>query len=112
MLAEDAGVIHRLLGGADGELRVAAALLPDFGIFADVGDVPVADFGRDARGEVAGVEERGVVDARLAFLRLAKAEARRCRGALRSPCRLLLHVVSCWRYPVLEDRDPRVNPDP
>ena len=36
------------------------------GILADVGDVPVADFGGDLRGEVAGVEQRGIAHARLA----------------------------------------------
>ena len=47
-------------------MRVAALIFPVLGVFADVAEVPIADFGGDLGGEVAGVEERGVADARLA----------------------------------------------
>jgi hypothetical protein len=60
-----------LLGGSSGELGVPAAMLPDFGIFASLGDVPVFDFGGDAGGKVAGVEDGGVADAGAALLHLA-----------------------------------------
>ena len=80
--AEDAGVIDGLPGGADGEPRVAAALFPHGRVFADVGQRPVADLGRDARGEVAGVEQRRVIDARLAFFEVGpQLRARWCRAA-------------------------------
>ena len=51
-------------------------------VFADVGERPVADLGRDARGEVAGVEERRVADARLGFLEIGpQLRAPSCRAA-------------------------------
>ena len=62
----EARVGHGLLGGADGEVGVPALVLPVLGVLAHVGEVPVADLGRDLGGEVAGVEQRGVADARLA----------------------------------------------
>ena len=62
----DARVGHRLLRGADGEVGVPALILPILGILAHVGNVPIANFGGDLRGEIAGVEERGIADARLA----------------------------------------------
>ena len=66
-LAEiQARVGHGLLGGADGEVGVPALVLPIVRVLAHVGEVPVADFGGDFGGEVAGVEERGIADARLA----------------------------------------------
>ena len=68
--AQYAGIVHRLPGGADGELRVPAALLPNGRVFADIGERPIANFGRDACGKVTGVEERGVVDARLALFQV------------------------------------------
>ena len=69
-MPSDARVVDRLLGRADGELRVPAALFPRGRVFADVGERPIADLGRDPRGEVAGVEQRRVIDARLAFLQI------------------------------------------
>ena len=68
--ADDARVVHRLLGRADGEPRVPAALFPGGRVFADVGDRPIANLGRDARGKVAGVEQRRVIDAGAAFLQI------------------------------------------
>ena len=63
MVFVEAGVLHRLLGGAGGEARVAAAIFPAVGIFAGIADIPVFDFGGNLRGELAGVEKRGVTDA-------------------------------------------------
>ena len=62
----EARVGHRLLGGADGEMRVPPLKFPVFGFFAGLGDVPIADFGGDFGGELAGVEQGDIVHARLA----------------------------------------------
>ena len=67
---EHAGIVDGLLGRADGELGVAAALLPLGRVFAHVGHRPVANLGRNLGGEVAGVEQRRVADARLAFFQV------------------------------------------
>ena len=93
--AEHARVVHGLLGGADGELRVPAALFPHGRVFADVGQRPVAHLGRDPRGEIAGVEQRRVTDAGLAFLEIGpQLRHGRAERSNDSPCRLLQRVVS------------------
>ena len=66
-LAEvEARVGHGLLGGADGEVGVPALILPIVGVLAHIGEVPIADFGGDLGGKVAGVEQGGIAHARLA----------------------------------------------
>ena len=60
------GGVDRLLGGAGGESCAARDISSASRIFADRGNVPIADFGGDARGKVAGVEHRRVADARFA----------------------------------------------
>ena len=68
--ARDARIFHGLLGGADGEPRVPAALFPGGRVFAHVGQRPVADLGRNARGKIAGVKQRRVIDARAALFQI------------------------------------------
>ena len=61
-----ARVCHGLLGGANGKMGMPALIFPIRRVFAYVREVPVAHFGGDLGGKVAGVEQRGVADARLA----------------------------------------------
>src|SRR6185437_518229 len=62
-----AGIGDGLLGRPHGEPRVPAAMTPLLRVFADRRDVEIADFRRDPRGKIAGVEERRRTDARVAL---------------------------------------------
>ena len=66
--AEDAGVVHGLPGGADRELACGGRAFPRPSASSpSLATVQLRTSARDARGEVAGVEERCEVDAGLAF---------------------------------------------
>ncbi len=59
--AEDAGIVRRPAGRRRWRTWCGGHAFPKrLRVFAIVGDRPIVDFGRDARGEVAGVEERRV----------------------------------------------------
>ena len=71
VVAEETGVFHRLVAGADRELRMSVLQLPIVGIFADRGNIPILDFGGDLRREIRRVEQSDATDARFAVQQTA-----------------------------------------
>jgi hypothetical protein len=70
-VVEESGVLHRLMAGADGELRMTVLQFPIVGIFADRGNIPILHFGGDLRREIRRVEQGDATDARFAVQQTA-----------------------------------------